>query len=388
MQLMPAYFFDPDRLETLVREQSETFRAATPFRHVVLDDFLPPPELRALVESFPGVDDIPWTLWGPGMSKSEKMRNLNKLGQSDEKYFPSAIRHFLCQLNSATFISFLEQLTGFRQLIPDPSYNGCGLHSTGRGGRLMIHSDANRHPHSAAGLHQVLNFILYLNEDWKDEYGGHLELWTRDRKPCKKIAPVANRAVLFQTGTQSFHGHPEPIACPEGRRRNSLAVYYYTPDRVVDDDYEGMQHSPRWVLTTEADWETARAYLAEARLALRRLDGQTVRLPISIRPMNLGPSGCAWFALFNWETLESDGRNLVVERLSGLRGGTPLNGLLGKYQPFALVTDEPDADPDGDSLVALLGPDSGVYLQKSDAKAPTFACYFNTLLAINIQPSS
>ena len=37
--------------------------------------------------------------------------------------------------------------------------------------------------------------IVYLNKDWKDEYGGQLELWNRDMTKCEaKIAPSATRS--------------------------------------------------------------------------------------------------------------------------------------------------------------------------------------------------
>jgi hypothetical protein len=192
------------------------------------------------------------------------------------------------QLLSATFVSFIEKLTGISGLIVDPSHNGCGLHSTGRGGRLMIHTDVNRHPHSKKHLHQVLNFILYLNDDWKDDYNGHLELWTGDRKPCKKILPIANRAVLFETGTRSFHGHPEPINCPEGRRRNSLAVYYYCYDRPPSAEYDGMQRSVHWVPTSADDRGVAAEIGARTEGWVRQKSGMRVRVAGGLLPVQLG----------------------------------------------------------------------------------------------------
>jgi hypothetical protein len=42
----------------------------------------------------------------------------------------------------------------------------------------------------------------------------------------KSVAPVFNRAILFDTTQNAWHGLPEPILCPEDITRNSLAVYY------------------------------------------------------------------------------------------------------------------------------------------------------------------
>jgi hypothetical protein len=43
-----------------------------------------------------------------------------------------------------------------------------------------------------------------------------------------RVKPVFGRAVIFNTALDSFHGHPDPLACPVDRSRRSLATYYYT----------------------------------------------------------------------------------------------------------------------------------------------------------------
>ncbi|MBN8550689.1 MAG: 2OG-Fe(II) oxygenase, partial [Deltaproteobacteria bacterium] len=43
-----------------------------------------------------------------------------------------------------------------------------------------------------------------------------------------KIAPTFNRCTIFTTGTDTFHGLPHPLTCPEGMTRKSIALYYFT----------------------------------------------------------------------------------------------------------------------------------------------------------------
>jgi hypothetical protein len=43
-----------------------------------------------------------------------------------------------------------------------------------------------------------------------------------------KVLPVFNRCVIFNTDADSYHGHPEPMTCPEGQFRRSIALYYYS----------------------------------------------------------------------------------------------------------------------------------------------------------------
>jgi hypothetical protein len=143
-------------------------------------------------------------------------------------------RNFLYQLNSSTFITFLEELTGIEGIIPDPHFAGGGLHQIETGGYLKVHVDFNRH--ERLKLDRRLNLLIYLNKNWKEEYGGCLELWDRDMTRCeKKILPIFNRFVLFSTTDFSYHGHPEPLACPEGWTRKSLALYYYSNGRPAEE---------------------------------------------------------------------------------------------------------------------------------------------------------
>jgi 2OG-Fe(II) oxygenase superfamily len=249
---------DPDarrhatRLKEVSTQKRDEFLNAKPFPHVVIDEFVDPEILGRVANEFPGPDDPAWQLWGPGPAKQSYDRRIEKLGLSAEEGFGTLTRHLMHVLNSRPVIEFIENLTGSAGIFPDPSFNACGLHSTGPGGRLMIHIDQNRWP-VRGQMHQRFNLILFLNRDWKEEYGGHLELWNGDATQCvKKILPVFNRMVLFDTGRYSYHGHPEPLNCPPQVRRNSLAVYYYVIDRPVDANYLGMQ-SIQWVPTARAD---------------------------------------------------------------------------------------------------------------------------------------
>lgn len=118
-------------------------------------------------------------------------------------------------------------MTGIEGLIQDPYLFGGGIHSVGAGGFLKIHADFNWH--HKLNLYRRLNLLLYLNSDWQETWGGALELWDVDMASCRvSIPPLINRMVIFNTSDMSFHGHPDPLMCPENRMRNSIALYYYT----------------------------------------------------------------------------------------------------------------------------------------------------------------
>ncbi len=214
-----VFHFDPDVMGALADARTADYTSADPFPHIVFDDFLPADRLRAVLAEFPGPGDIPWTLFEDGG------RTL-KLATENQEHMGDLTRHLLAEFNGAVFVDFLERLTGISGLVPDPYLLGGGLHQIEPGGFLDVHADFNIHPRTK--LHRRINVLVYLNEDWQDDWGGQLELWTSDMsRRVQQIAPVFNRCVIFSTDRTSFHGHPERVACPPGRNRRSLALYYY-----------------------------------------------------------------------------------------------------------------------------------------------------------------
>jgi len=114
--------------------------------------------------------------------------------------------------------------------VPDETLEGGGLHQSERGGFLNVHADFTVHPHRR-DWRRRLNLLLYLNTEWDESYGGYLELWDTEMHACrKKIGPILNRCVIFSTDPTSFHGHPDPMTCPPGTTRKSLALYYFTQE--------------------------------------------------------------------------------------------------------------------------------------------------------------
>jgi hypothetical protein len=215
-----------EKLGAVAREHATAYQSATPFPHVTLDGLFPPEVLQAVLDEFPSPDDIEWWKFADHTGK--------KLATREESQIGDSTLSFLMQLNSSTFISFLEELTGITGLIPDPHLYGGGLHQIQRGGFLKVHADFNRH--ERLRLDRRLNLLVYLNRNWREEYGGHLELWSRDMKSVeRKILPVFGRCVLFSTTDFSYHGHPDPVTCPEGVTRKSLALYYYTNGRPEEE---------------------------------------------------------------------------------------------------------------------------------------------------------
>lgn len=225
---------------SLLRERYVT---ADPFPHIVIDDLFPDETLNGILAEFPRPGDIDWASFDNATEK--------KLGYKYTSPLERNLCDFLWEMSSPPVLQFLEALTGIEGLIPDPYFGGAGPHQILPGGFLKIHADFNWHP--LLKLDRRLNLLVYLNRDWQEEYGGHLELWDRDMTRCgQRILPVFNRTVVFSTTDFSFHGHPTPLSCPPGRSRKSVSFYYYTNGR--PDEERSAPHDTIFKKTHEHDW--------------------------------------------------------------------------------------------------------------------------------------
>lgn len=232
-----------EKLAAIADTKSHAYQNASPFPHIILDDFLDRQLVEQLVKNFPIIKEKIRQASKEAITEDGKHPQPNKLWLSNQIGVDQIIRQLYWELNSAPFLVFLEKLTGISDLIVDPHMAGGGVHQTLRDGLLMIHADFNKHPHFQ--LDRRLNILLYLNPGWQEEWGGDLELWARDMSRCeKRISPLGGRCVIFSTTRDSFHGHPHPLNCPEGHSRKSIALYYYTNGRPADED--ATPHKTLW----------------------------------------------------------------------------------------------------------------------------------------------
>lgn len=220
---------DYNDLYALADRLAPEYRANHPFPHIVLDDVFPESTLQSALDDFPRPDaDVSWRRIHK--KEGDTDRQVHKLGLACEQQWPASIQSLIREFNSPAFLNFLQRLTGISSLIADSTFRGGGLHQILPGGLLGVHADFTYH--RDLGLDRRLNMLVFLNKDWQDDFGGHLELWSRDATRCeKRLRPGFGRCVIFNTDADSFHGHPEPLRCPEGMTRKSIALYYYTKDR-------------------------------------------------------------------------------------------------------------------------------------------------------------
>lgn len=245
--------FDAAECRALGRSLTEKYQNARPFPHIVIDNFLPADVLQGVLAEFPSNEDKRFF---------DRDQERFKFQFAPHEVNSGHVRNLLAELNSAAFLGFLEEMTGMHGLISDPHFEGGGLHETKRGGHLGVHADFNIH--SVLKVERRLNLLIYLNEDWSDDFGGKLELWKQDMSMCEvSVAPIFGRAVVFTTALDSFHGHPDPLSCPPERTRRSIATYYYQSPE------EGLALLPKRTTNfrqrpgsgDKSDWEVRRYHL-------------------------------------------------------------------------------------------------------------------------------
>lgn len=203
--------------DSQVKHLAAEFEHAQPFPHLVLENSLNPTPVE-LAGSFPAPD---WPHW----HKREDFYQSGKMYCRDTDVIPSPILSIFHELSSPPFLKFLESVTGIEGLIPDPYYDGGGLHCSGPAGVLMPHTDF--HYADRLKLYRRLNLLLYLNPEWDASWGGCLELWEKgSQRPAKVVAPNWGTCVIFRTDDQSVHGFSTPIEA--NHWRCSIALYYYT----------------------------------------------------------------------------------------------------------------------------------------------------------------
>jgi len=219
---------------------ASSIKSASGFPHFCIDNFLKNDFAESIEASFPSFSQA------ESLGKSFNAHHeYQKVQITDTKKFPAPLKQLNELFGDEQFIALMSKATGIDDLLYDKNLVGGGMHMTNGGGRLDVHVDFNYIKEQK--WYRRLNILLYLNKDWKEEYGGYLDLWDKDVKNrIGYFEPKFNRLCGFVTSEISFHG-VTPVTCPPDRVRKSFATYYYTEDKTPDiaDDHHSTIFVPR-----------------------------------------------------------------------------------------------------------------------------------------------
>jgi len=206
-------------------EIGNEFRQTKPFNHLIIDNFLDEEIVNLISSEFPSFEDPLWSVYNNPLEIKKLTNHWNNFGPTTYRYF----QHVL----SSDFNRRIELIlfgTNQNKISSDFGLNGGGLHTHKSHGKLNPHLDYNIHP--KLKLQRVANLIVYITPDWQENWGGSFGLWEHNAetnnpgKLSKKVAPLFNRAVIFNTTQNSWHGICDELNSPENKNRSSLATYY------------------------------------------------------------------------------------------------------------------------------------------------------------------
>ena len=204
-----------------VEQLKDKFINADPFEHIIIPNFLNEEYAEQIFNNFP--TDINSGKWYKYCNPLEI-----KYANDDIKNMPRCIKKLFYLLSTKEITEKFAVFSGIDDLEHDSYLHGAGLHVHPKNGKLNMHLDYEKHPF--INKERRLNMILYMSKDWNEEWNGDTQLWDKNMEKCVVSSPVKfNTAIIFKTNEISWHGLPEPIKCPDGELRKSIAYYYISP---------------------------------------------------------------------------------------------------------------------------------------------------------------
>jgi len=208
----------------------DIYNSADPYPHCVIDNIL---DTAFAVKCQQEIMNIPREMWDRYNNPFEQKYTLR-----DKNNLPNYCQQLFDLLTSKDVIDILSTVVG-EQLYNDPTKNWWGIHTYDNGDYLDIHSDAGNHPVTKQKKH--ITFGIYLSYNWKEENGGHLEVWDGesvlkdDAKlyDCKnRVLPIFNRMIMFTNTTNAWHGNPDPVNIHSNEKRIFLTLSYISENHV------------------------------------------------------------------------------------------------------------------------------------------------------------
>ncbi len=212
-------------LESRIKEYANLFHQAQPFRHLVIDNFLDPEVAMQAFHEFPTMDE---------MDTLNDFKQRKAQDPDISKFSPIFKEIIFEHLHSQRLLKTLVEITGMPDLQADEKLYASGLAQGANGSFLNVHIDNSSHPINP--WYRRLNLLIYLNANWSEDKGGHLEFWSQDMSESVAILPAFNRMVIFATDKHSWHGYRR-VNTPDDDTRKSINIYYFNEKSPDGSDY-------------------------------------------------------------------------------------------------------------------------------------------------------
>jgi Rps23 Pro-64 3,4-dihydroxylase Tpa1-like proline 4-hydroxylase len=163
-----------------------------------VDNLLPDSLARRIFDNFPPV--------GRMMFRNSIKERKYVSAQMNEH--PPILEETVFAFQDPRVLQLIAAITGLDALEPDTNLYAGGISAMSNGNYLKPHLD-NSHDR-VGSRYRVLNLLYYVSPDWREEYGGNLELWDQGPKGEPRTIPsLFNRLVLMMTNKTSWHSVSE-----------------------------------------------------------------------------------------------------------------------------------------------------------------------------------
>ncbi|ESU22447.1 hypothetical protein FEDK69T_24410 [Flavobacterium enshiense DK69] len=187
-----------------------------------LDDLLPLDLAAELYRVFP----LP-----EAMVLKKSIRE-NKYVAAQMNLYNPLLEEIVYAFQEKKVVGLIAEICGITNVLPDENLYAGGISLMANKQFLNPHLD-NSHDKDR-NLWRVLNLLYYVTPDWKEEYGGNLELWPDGLKnPQITIHSKFNRLVVMATHNNSLHS-VSPVVF-DGNRC-CVSNYYFSKQPLLQSD--------------------------------------------------------------------------------------------------------------------------------------------------------
>lgn len=210
------------RLEVEKHSLKAEFQKSDKIQFFVLDNLLPEELATVIFKSFPKIKDT--------VSKKNLKERKHVAFQMNK--YPSILEETTYAFQDKKVVRLIEEICGLKNIFPDEHLYAGGLSLMGKNNFLNPHLD-NSHDKDRKNW-RVLNLLYYVTPDWKNEYGGNLELWQNgvEGKPTT-IDSSFNRLVVMATYKDSWHSVSKVMV---EKIRCCVSNYYFSDEPLFSSD--------------------------------------------------------------------------------------------------------------------------------------------------------
>ena len=187
-----------------------------------IDDLLPEDVANEIYNAFPKPEE---------MVLKKSIREDKYVAAQMNLYNP-LLEEIIYAFQQEKIVKLVGEICGIKDVLPDENLYAGGISAMGNRQFLNPHLD-NSHDKDRQ-MWRVLNLLYYVTPNWKEEYGGNLELWPNGLKNKQiTIFSKFNRLAVMATHGSSLHS-VSPVVY--NGFRCCVSNYYFSKTPLLETD--------------------------------------------------------------------------------------------------------------------------------------------------------